>query len=153
MWKPPNTETFFWDSHIYKPQFCAHTIHSQCQTFKAKLTFTQPEQRYKQNNSSCLLPSALLQLPQENCECISPKTSAAKAGHKSWAGEPQAPQTHLSQALLSSPLPSAAAWRALVPQEALRLFMLGQEKSQNKTESDCQLRTRAYCRRNGNNSL
>lgn len=70
---------------------------------------------------------------------------------QSWAGEPQAPQTHLSQTLLGSL--SAAVWRALVPLEALRPLMLGQEKSQNKTDSDCQLRTRAYWRRNWNNSL
>lgn len=146
------TGTFCCSSHIYKKQLCAHTNHSECQILKAELTFTRLGQRYKQIHSSCCCPAHPLHLPQENCECFS-QDNSSQSWTQGWAREPQTPKIHFSQTLLGFPFPSADVWRAPVPQEALRLLVLGQDKSQNKTASDCQLRTRPDCRRNGNNSL
>lgn len=50
--KSPNTETFFWTSHIFKQQVHAHTSHLEFQIFKAKLTFCDLEQRQKEPKCS-----------------------------------------------------------------------------------------------------
>lgn len=84
IWENPQTlrlssETVLFTSNNYMP-----TLTTQCQIFKAELTFTQLEQRYKQINSSCY--NSPLHLPQANHESFSLKTPAAKAGHRAGQG-------------------------------------------------------------------
>lgn len=134
MGKHPNTEPFFWTSHIAKQQGHAHTscFKSVCQILTAKLTFAPLEWRHKEISSRRFYPMPCCSDHKKNANISLLSPSTQSPGQWTRVGVPQTPQTHLCQIQLGCPCAAAALWRTLVPQETQRPLMLGKKKSQNQ---------------------